>query len=71
MPEVAKAIGIPAANVECIVPLIGGGFGRRLWHELSDLEILRRLALDHEAFVANLIGMCAAVVDPAAGQLAQ
>lgn len=35
VPEVAKAIGIPAANVECVVPLIGGAFGRRLWHDYA------------------------------------
>ena len=35
VPEVAKAIGVPEANVELIVPLVGGGFGRRLFHDYA------------------------------------
>lgn len=35
VPEVAKALGIPATNVEASVPLIGGAFGRRLFHDYA------------------------------------
>jgi len=34
-PEVARAIGIPVANLEVVMPLVGGSFGRRLYHDYA------------------------------------
>ena len=33
--EVARAIGIPEKNVELEIPLVGGAFGRRLYHDYA------------------------------------
>ena len=33
--EVARALGIPQKNVELEIPLVGGGFGRRLYHDYA------------------------------------
>lgn len=33
--EVARAIGIPETNVELEIPLVGGAFGRRLYHDYA------------------------------------
>lgn len=35
VPEVAKAAGVPEANVELMIPLVGGAFGRRLFHDYA------------------------------------
>jgi isoquinoline 1-oxidoreductase beta subunit len=33
--EIATAIGIPAKNIELEIPLVGGAFGRRLYHDYA------------------------------------